>query len=73
MDEKLGRAINANETSAEALASARSAHHRLNKIEDGKNGLAYNARSTANFIVSTYVQVFSDSLLYNNNRVHMQL
>ncbi|MGG3307312.1 hemolysin XhlA family protein [Paenibacillus lautus] len=39
MDEKLDRAINANETAVEALASARSAHHRLDKIEDGQKWL----------------------------------
>ncbi|MCV4233297.1 hemolysin XhlA family protein [Virgibacillus sp. LDC1] len=39
MDEKLDRAINANETAVEALASAKSAHYRLDKIEDGQKWL----------------------------------
>lgn len=34
MDEKLDRAIRANETAVEALQSAKSAHHRIDKIED---------------------------------------
>ena len=38
MDEKLDRAIQANETAVEALQSAKSAHHRLDKIEDNQNG-----------------------------------
>lgn len=36
MDEKLDRAINASETAVEALSSAKSAHHRLDKIEDNQ-------------------------------------
>ncbi|WP_374018992.1 hemolysin XhlA family protein [Paenibacillus thiaminolyticus] len=36
MDEKLDRAILASETAVEALQSAKSAHHRLNKIEDNQ-------------------------------------
>lgn len=39
MDEKLDRAISANETAVEALQSAKSAHHRLDKIEDGQKWL----------------------------------
>ncbi|URJ42217.1 hemolysin XhlA family protein [Paenibacillus polymyxa] len=39
MDEKLDRAITANETAVEALQSAKSAHHRLDKIEDGQKWL----------------------------------
>ncbi|MGE7718057.1 hemolysin XhlA family protein [Priestia megaterium] len=39
MDEKLDRAIHANETAVEALQSAKSAHHRLDKIEDGQKWL----------------------------------
>lgn len=39
MDEKLDRAISANETAVAALASAKSAHHRLDKIEDGQKWL----------------------------------
>jgi cell division protein FtsX len=39
MDEKLDRAITANETAVEALSSARSAHHRLDKIEDAQKWL----------------------------------
>ncbi|MEC0310196.1 hemolysin XhlA family protein [Paenibacillus lautus] len=39
MDEKLDRAIQANETAVEALQSAKSAHHRLDKIEDGQKWL----------------------------------
>ncbi|PZM61841.1 hemolysin XhlA family protein [Paenibacillus dendritiformis] len=36
MDEKLDRAILASETAVEALQSAKSAHHRLDRIEDGQ-------------------------------------
>lgn len=39
MDEKLDRAISANETAVEALQSAKSAHHRLDKIEDNQKWL----------------------------------
>ncbi|PAD73924.1 hemolysin XhlA family protein [Paenibacillus campinasensis] len=39
MDEKLDRAIRANETAVEALQSAKSAHHRLDKIEDAQKWL----------------------------------
>ncbi|MGI2294187.1 hemolysin XhlA family protein [Paenibacillus sp. GXUN7292] len=39
MDSKLDRAIQANETAVEALASAKSAHHRLDKIEDNQKWL----------------------------------
>ena len=39
MDEKLDRAITANETAVEALSSAKSAHHRLDKIEDAQKWL----------------------------------
>ncbi|BFH59462.1 hemolysin XhlA family protein [Paenibacillus azoreducens] len=39
MDEKLDRAIAANETAVEALQSAKSAHHRLDKIEDNQKWL----------------------------------
>lgn len=39
MNEKLDRAINASETAVKALASADSAHHRLNKIEDNQKWL----------------------------------
>ncbi|MGG4344909.1 hemolysin XhlA family protein [Paenibacillus lautus] len=39
MDEKLDRAINANETAVEALHEAKSAHARLDKIEDTQKWL----------------------------------
>lgn len=39
MSEKIDRAIKANETAVEALASAKSAHHRLDKIEDNQKWL----------------------------------
>ncbi|MEF2964906.1 hemolysin XhlA family protein [Paenibacillus sp. M1] len=39
MDEKLDRAISAKETAVEALQSAKSAHQRLDKIEDGQKWL----------------------------------
>lgn len=39
MDEKLDRAITANENAVEALAAAKSAHHRLDKIEDNQKWL----------------------------------
>lgn len=39
MDEKLDRAIMANETAVEALTSAKSAHHRLDRIEDNQRWL----------------------------------
>lgn len=39
MNEKLDRAIAANETAVEALSSAKSAHHRLDKIEDNQKWL----------------------------------
>lgn len=39
MDEKLDKAIQANETAIEALQSAKSAHHRLDKIEDTQKWL----------------------------------
>ncbi len=39
MDEKLDRAIRANETAVEALTSAKSAHLRLDKIEDNQKWL----------------------------------
>lgn len=39
MNEKLDRAISANETAVKALSSAKSAHERLNRIEDGQKWL----------------------------------
>lgn len=39
MDKKLDHAIVANETAVEALTSSKSAHHRLNKIEDNQTWL----------------------------------
>ncbi|KZS45688.1 hypothetical protein AWU65_07065 [Paenibacillus glucanolyticus] len=39
MDEKLDRAINANETAIKALHEAETAHDRLDKIEDGQKWL----------------------------------
>lgn len=39
MNEKLDRAINVNETAIEASQSAKSAHHRLDKIEDNQKWL----------------------------------
>lgn len=39
MGSKLDRAINANETAIEALTSSKSAHHRLDKIEDNQRWL----------------------------------
>jgi len=39
MDEKLDRAISANETAAKALESSKSAHHRIDKIEDNQKWL----------------------------------
>ncbi len=39
MDSKLDRAIQANETAVEALSSAKSAHHRIDKIEDNQKWL----------------------------------
>lgn len=39
MNEKLDRAIAANTTAVEALQSAKSAHHRLDKIEDAQKCL----------------------------------
>lgn len=39
MNEKLDRAIAANETAVEALSSAKSAHHRLDRIEDAQKWL----------------------------------
>lgn len=39
MDKKLDHAIAANETAVEALTSSKSAHHRLNKIEDNQTWL----------------------------------
>lgn len=36
MDEKLDRAISASETAVAALASAKSAHHRLDKMESSQ-------------------------------------
>lgn len=39
MDEKLDRAIAANETAVAALASAKSAHLRIDKIEDEQKWL----------------------------------
>ena len=39
MDGKLDRAIMANETAVEALSSARSAHYRLDQIEDNQKWL----------------------------------
>jgi len=39
MDEKLDRAIKANETAVEALQQAKSAHHRLDQIEDNQKWL----------------------------------
>lgn len=39
MNEKLDRAINANETATEALEKAKSAHKRLDKIEDNQKWL----------------------------------
>lgn len=39
MNEKMDRAIAANETAVEALSSAKSAHHRLDKIEDNQKWL----------------------------------
>lgn len=39
MNEKLDRAIAANTTAVEALAAAKSAHHRIKEIEDGQKWL----------------------------------
>ncbi|WP_059049985.1 hemolysin XhlA family protein [Paenibacillus senegalimassiliensis] len=39
MNEKLDQAIGANKTAIEALAAAKSAHHRLDKIEDNQKWL----------------------------------
>lgn len=39
IEEKLDNAINAREVAVEALQSAKSAHHRLNKIEDNQKWL----------------------------------
>ena len=39
MNEKLDRAISANETAAKALESSKSAHHRIDKIEDNQKWL----------------------------------
>lgn len=39
IEEKLDRAIRANETAIEALQSSRSAHKRLDKIEDAQKWL----------------------------------
>lgn len=39
MDEKLDRAIRANETAVEALQSSKAAHHRLDRIEDNQKWL----------------------------------
>lgn len=39
MDEKLDKAIQANETAVAALQSAKSAHHRLDRIEDTQKWL----------------------------------
>lgn len=39
MDEKLDRVIRANETALEALQQAKSAHHRLDQIEDNQKWL----------------------------------
>lgn len=39
MDEKLDRAIRANETAVEALQVGKSAHHRLDRIEDNQKWL----------------------------------
>lgn len=39
LNEKMDRVIAANETAVEALASAKSAHHRLDKIEDNQKWL----------------------------------
>lgn len=39
MDEKLDRAIHANETATEALEKSKSAHKRLDKIEDNQKWL----------------------------------
>lgn len=39
MNEKLDRVFNTNETAVKAAASADSAHHRLNKIEDNQKWL----------------------------------
>ncbi|MGG1650097.1 hemolysin XhlA family protein [Paenibacillus sp. NRS-1780] len=51
MDEKLDRAITANETAVEALQSAKSAHHRLNKIEDGQKWLWRTVSASAITII----------------------
>lgn len=39
MNEKLDRAIAANTNAVEALASAKSVHHRIKEIEDGQKWL----------------------------------
>lgn len=39
MNEKMDRVISANDTAVEALASTKSAHHRLDKIEDNQKWL----------------------------------
>lgn len=39
MDEKLDRAIRANETAVQALESSKSAHRRLDRIEDNQKWL----------------------------------
>ena len=39
IDNKLDKAIRANETAVQALESSKQAHHRLNKIEDNQKWL----------------------------------
>jgi len=55
VNEKLDRAINANETAVRALASADSAHHRLNKIEDYQKWMWRTFAAVIIVAVATFV------------------
>ncbi|MEF2966087.1 hemolysin XhlA family protein [Paenibacillus sp. M1] len=55
MDEKLDRAISANETAVAALESAKSAHKRLDKIEDGQKWLWRTFAGAIILAIATFI------------------
>lgn len=55
MDKKLDRAITANETAIEALASATSAHRRLDKIEDNQKWLWRTLVGAVLIAIATFI------------------
>ncbi|WP_412102470.1 hemolysin XhlA family protein [Paenibacillus alvei] len=55
IEEKLDDAINGRDTAIEALQSSKSAHHRLDRIEDGQKWLWRTVGSTVIAIISAAI------------------